>query len=153
MSAAADEITDLVLEVFRLNGRLIAAGDALVGRIGLTSARWQVLGAIALQAHPLPVVRIADAMGLTRQSVQRIVDALAQDGLVVFRENPHHKRAKLAALTPKGLALFRAAMRLQKPWAGRLADRLDRASLATALNVLKALRARLETGMTGDRPW
>jgi DNA-binding MarR family transcriptional regulator len=148
----AAEITELVLEVFRLNGRLIAAGDALVGRIGLTSARWQVLGAIALQARPLPVVRIADAMGLARQSVQRIVDALAQDALVVFRENPHHKRAKLVALTPKGVALFGAAMRLQKPWAGKLAGRLDRASLATALNVLKALRARLETGMTGDRP-
>jgi len=55
-------ITDLVLEVFRLNGRLIMAGDALVARIGLTSARWQVLGAIALDTGPAPVVRIADAM-------------------------------------------------------------------------------------------
>jgi DNA-binding MarR family transcriptional regulator len=151
--ATAAAVTDLVLEVFRLNGRLIAAGDALVGRIGLTSARWQVLGAIALQAQPLPVVRIADAMGLTRQSVQRIVDALAQDGLVAFRDNPHHKRAKLVALTAKGDALFRSAMRLQKPWAARLAARLDRASLETALGVLKALRARLETRKPGDRPW
>ena len=74
------ELTDLVLEVFRLNGRIIASGDALVARIGLTSARWQVLGAIALQAGPAPVVRIADAMGLTRQSVQRTVDALAEEG-------------------------------------------------------------------------
>jgi len=151
-NATAPEVTDLILEVFRLNGRLIAAGDGLVGRIGLTSARWQVLGAIALQARPLPVVRIADAMGLARQSVQRIVDALAQDALVAFRENPHHKRAKLVALTPKGDALFRSAMRLQKPWAAKLAGRLDRTSLATTLDVLKALRARLEaTGATGDR--
>ena len=37
-------ITDLILETFRLNGQLLAAGDALVSDVGLTSARWQVLG-------------------------------------------------------------------------------------------------------------
>jgi hypothetical protein len=42
----ADATTELVLEIFRLNGELIAMGDALVGDIGLTSARWQVMGAI-----------------------------------------------------------------------------------------------------------
>ena len=114
---ASDAVTDLVLEIFRLNGCLIASGDALVAKIGLTSARWQVLGAIAMQAGPAPVVRVADAMGLTRQSVQRIVDALEQEAIVIFQPNPHHKRAKLVALTAKGAALYRSAMRLQKPWA------------------------------------
>ena len=51
---ASDAVTDLVLEIFRLNGCLIASGDALVAKIGLTSARWQVLGAIAMQAGPAP---------------------------------------------------------------------------------------------------
>ena len=55
-------LTDLVLEVFRLNGRLIASGDVLVAKIGLTSARWQVLGAIALQPTPASVARVADEM-------------------------------------------------------------------------------------------
>ena len=41
-------LTDLVLDVFRLNGALLASGDTLVKDLGLTSARWQVLGAIAL---------------------------------------------------------------------------------------------------------
>ena len=40
-------VTQLILDVFRLNGRLLIAGDRLVGELGLTSARWQVLGAIA----------------------------------------------------------------------------------------------------------
>jgi hypothetical protein len=34
-------LTDLVIEIFRLNGLLIASGDALVAETGLTSARWQ----------------------------------------------------------------------------------------------------------------
>jgi len=146
-------LTDLVLEVFRLNGRLIAAGDVLVADIGLTSARWQVLGAIALQPRPAPVVRIADTMGLTRQSVQRIVDALEQEGIVALQPNPHHKRASLVTLTKSGSALYRSAMRLQKQWATALAANLDRSSLATALEVLKNLRMQLE-GLeeTGERP-
>jgi DNA-binding MarR family transcriptional regulator len=145
-------LTDLVLEIFRLNGRIIASGDALVAGIGLTSARWQVLGAIALQAGPAPVVRIADAMGLTRQSVQRTVDALAEEGLILFRPNPHHQRAKLVALTPKGDALYRSAMRLQKPWAAKLAAGIDASALQAALRVVKTLRGRLEGAeQSGDR--
>jgi DNA-binding MarR family transcriptional regulator len=137
-------VTGLVLEVFRLNGRLIASGDVLVAGVGLTSARWQVLGAIALQPGPAPVVRIADAMGLTRQSVQRIVDALVHEGIVALHANPHHKRAKLVTLTKRGSALYRSAMRLQKQWAAELSQSFDPKSLATTLRVLKRLRVRLE---------
>jgi DNA-binding MarR family transcriptional regulator len=146
-------LTDLVLEVFRLNGRLIASGDALVARIGLTSARWQVVGAVGLQRDPAPVARIADVMGLTRQSVQRIVDELEKAEIVEFRPNPHHKRAKLVALTSRGRALNNAAMRLQRPWAEALAAGIDRSALQNALDVLAELRARLEnTLQPGDRP-
>ena len=47
-----DAVTDLVLDVFRLSNQLIAAGDRLVAPLGLTSARWQILGAI-VAAEPL----------------------------------------------------------------------------------------------------
>jgi hypothetical protein len=40
------QITDLILETFRLNGELLTAGDRLVADLSLTSARWQVLGAV-----------------------------------------------------------------------------------------------------------
>jgi DNA-binding MarR family transcriptional regulator len=137
-------LTGLVLEIFRLNGLLIAAGDALVGGIGLTSARWQVLGAVALLQGRAPVAHIANSMGLTRQSVQRIADDLARAGIVEFQPNPHHKRAKLVTLTTKGRALFEAAMRLQKPWATALAASIDGAALQTTAAILAQLRARLE---------
>ena len=35
---------DLVLSVFRLNGLLISEGDAMTENLGLTSARWKVIG-------------------------------------------------------------------------------------------------------------
>src|ERR1700727_4094070 len=87
-----DAITDLVLETFRLNGRLLASGDVLVADLGLTSARWQVLGAIALSPVPLSVAQIARNMGLTRQAVQRLVNEMDAAEMVQFRPNPHHHR-------------------------------------------------------------
>lgn len=96
----------LTLETFRLNGALIALGDAVVAPLGLTSARWQVMGAIAEAQGALPVAGIARNMGLVRQSVQRIADELAALGIVRFEPNPHHRRAKLVQLTERGAALF-----------------------------------------------
>jgi DNA-binding MarR family transcriptional regulator len=121
MSGAA-AITELILESFRLNGRLLAAGDALVRDLGLTSARWQVLGAIALSPVPLPVSHIARNMGLSRQNVQRIAKGLQVQGILRFEPNPHHQRAKLVSLTTRGRALHDAATERQGPWATALGD-------------------------------
>jgi len=141
--AARDALTELVLEVFRLNGELLAAGDALVGDIGLTSARWQVLGAIALSPVPLPVAHLARNMGLTRQSVQRLVDEMRDDGLVTDAPNQHHRRAKLILLTGKGEIAFRTAMARQERWADGLAAGLTSEAILAANATLRALRGRL----------
>src|SRR5262249_31482364 len=105
-------LTDLILEVFRLNGRLLAVGDGLAAPVGLTSARWQVLGAMALAVTPQPVANIARNMGLTRQAVQRTVNELAAEGFVTFEANRHHRRAKLVVLTKQGQAAFDSVTRL-----------------------------------------
>jgi len=147
--STADTLTPLILEVFRVNGGLIAAGDRLVADLGLTSARWQVLGAIALSSAAEPVARLARSMGLHRQGVQRIVNELEAEGIVAFDDNPHHRRAKLVRLTKKGKALYREADRRQKPWARGLARELDAREIASAHRLLKSLRERLELAAEG----
>ena len=59
-------VTSLFLEAFRFNGRLLAAGDQLVAGLGLTSARWQVLGAVALADRPQPVALFGIYMFMSR---------------------------------------------------------------------------------------
>jgi DNA-binding MarR family transcriptional regulator len=137
-------ITDLVLETFRFNGRLLAAGDALVADLGLTSARWQVLGAIALSAVPLSVAQIARNMGLTRQAVQRLANEMQADGLVRFAPNPHHQRAKLVLLTPAGNTAFAAVMKRQSRWATELGRGLNAKPIETAAVMLRTIRRRLD---------
>lgn len=137
--------TSLFLETFRLNGRLLASGDRLVAGLGLTSARWQVLGAVAMAERPMPVPHIARKMGLSRQNVQRIVNDLEDAGYVTFAPNPHHKRAKLVVLTGQGRETYDAAHRVQVPWTNGLGASLRPEDIQTALQVLQSLRAALDT--------
>ena len=141
---AGAALTDLVLDLFRLTNRMLVSGDMLVGGLGLTSARWQVLGTIVAGDRPQPVAWLARDMGANRQNVQRIINDLAKEGLVAFRTNPHHRRAHLVVLTEKGKQAFDAAMRLQAPWINKLSKGLRVADLETTHSVITALRKKLE---------
>ena len=141
---AAEALTDLVLDVFRLNGLLLTAGDRIVARFGLTSARWQVLGAIAYAEHAQPVAWLARDMGGNRQNVQRIVNDLRKTGLVTLELNPHHRRASLVVLTDKGRRTFDEAMRVQAPWANALSKDLAIKDIDTTRRVVAELRKKLE---------
>jgi DNA-binding MarR family transcriptional regulator len=136
--------TDVVLGVFRANGLLLAAGDELAAEKELTSARWQVLGAVSLAERPLTVPQIARRMGLTRQSVQASVNRLAEEGLVEAADNPDHRRSPLIALTDLGRRAYAELDRLQVEWINELSDGIDAAELETAARVLGELSERLE---------
>lgn len=138
-------LTGLVIDVFRLNGDLLASGDALVGDLGLTSARWQVLGAIALSPVPLPVAHLARNMGLTRQAVQRSTDEMRQDGFVRLDPNPYHRRAMLVTMTERGEAAYRTASERQERWADALTTDLSPESIEAAGILLRELQFRLNT--------
>src|ERR671919_2694970 len=101
-SPTGEAATKLILSTFRLNGLLLNAGDVLAGDEGLTSARWQVLGAVALAERPLTVPQIGRRMGLTRQSVHTTVKRLVRDRLLELAPNADHRRSPLVGLTDLG---------------------------------------------------
>ncbi|HET8881054.1 MAG TPA: MarR family transcriptional regulator [Solimonas sp.] len=135
---------DLIVEVFRLNGALLQTADRLVSKFGITSARWQVLGAIGLPAVPETVARLARNMGLSRQSVQRVVNEMVDEDMLCLMENPHHQRAKLVTMTDKGRKAFEAAVKLQEPWVKALSAGLNKSRINDARDVLETLRKRLD---------
>jgi len=141
---AGEVLTGFILDLFRANGLLLTAGDRLVASLGLTSARWQILGAIVNAERPEPVAWLARNLGANRQNVQRIVNDLERDGLVAFETNPHHRRAQLVVLTDKGRQAYDAAGRLQVPWVNALADGLSVKDIETTHRVISHLRDRLE---------
>lgn len=139
MSSQITDVRALALAVFATSGRLIATGNELVAPLGLTSAWWQVLGALRYSPVPLPTASIARNMGLTRQAVQRIVDLLAQRGLVEFRANPHHRRAKLIVLTEAGTATVANAEQAVAALDREIADRVGSARIKDAVQTLEAM--------------
>lgn len=147
---AGDALTNLMLDLFRLNSQLLTAGDRLVARLGLTSARWQILGAIVQAERPQPVAWLARDLGANRQNVQRIVNDLHAEGLVAFEANPHHRRAQLVVLTDKGKRTFGAAMILQAPWVNGLSEGLAVKDLQTVHRVVTALRNKLESNAESE---
>lgn len=136
----------LVVQIFQLNGRLLARGDALAAPAGQTSARWQVLAAV--EQEPRAVASIAKLLGLTRQSVQRVADLLEQEGLARYTDNPHHQRAKLLQLTGSGQVALGTIARAQHAWANRVGAELTLPLLqrtGRALERLLALVTEVET--------
>src|SRR5262245_36267327 len=140
-SAAGEALSRLVVQVFRLDGALTAAGDALARPAGQTSARWRILAAV--EREPMTVAQIARAWSLARQSVQRIADALEHDGLVDYVDNPGHRRAKLVRLTPAGANALAQIQAAQQAWANELGERIGTTELDVASDTLAKLLAAL----------
>ncbi|MEQ1573243.1 MAG: MarR family winged helix-turn-helix transcriptional regulator [Vicinamibacterales bacterium] len=139
-----DALTSLVLDLFRVNSLLLTAGDRLVAELGLTSARWQILGAIVAAERSQPVAWLARDLAANRQNVQRIINDLHREGLVAFEANPHHRRAQLVMLTDKGKQTYDAALRVQAPWVNGIAAGVSVKDIETVHRVITALRKNLE---------
>lgn len=151
-TAPGAALSSSVLDLFKLSSQMLAAGDRLVASLGLTSARWQVLGSIVATERPQPVAWLARDMGANRQNVQRIVNDLEKDGLLAFAPNPHHRRASLVMLTDKGQQAFEAAMRLEAPWINKIADGLSTEAIESMHKVLTALLQQLKQNEDTDDP-
>ena len=137
----AEIFTELVLETFRFNGLLIAAGDKLTHELGLTSALWQVLGAI--QEAPIPMAQIARNMGLSRQGVRRSTNVLVDKGLVRFEDNPDHKRAKLVVPTDKGREALDELEKIHTVWANAVSKEFSAVDLKRVVHTLKTLGKKI----------
>ncbi|MFD6400961.1 MarR family winged helix-turn-helix transcriptional regulator [Nocardia sp. NPDC060249] len=143
MNPEQDLLDGAALTVFRLNGQFLTIGDGLSAPAGISVAWWQVMAAV--QDQPQPVAGIARAMGITRQSVQRIADLLVGKGMCEYRPNPAHKRAKLVAMTEAGETALRRINPQHAAMAHRLAEALGPAEFAATVATLQRLAATLDT--------
>ncbi|MEN4769877.1 MarR family winged helix-turn-helix transcriptional regulator [Duffyella gerundensis] len=135
----ADQLTEVVLNVFRLNGALTEWGDRFVLPDGLTSTRWRMLGAVALVKRPLTAPQIALMMGVTRQGAQKQLNLLVDSGLMATQGNPLHKRSPLYALTANGQSIYNTVNARWQQQANHMAAGFSTAELAAAVHVLNGL--------------
>ena len=137
-----DPLGRFALSIFWINGLLLRTGDRLTRSIGQSSARWQVLGRVGYQ--PQTVAQIARDMGHARQSVQRVADVLAKEGLVVYQDNPANRRAPLLELTPHGAEMLRMISSLNEEWARHIMTKLNPEQLDAVADALEEIAHILE---------
>lgn len=140
-SDKTQKITELTLTVFRLNGALVDWGDAFSAPEELTSARWQMLGALALATQALTAPQIATCMGVTRQGAQKQLHLLVESGLIEPRDNPQHKRSPLYSLTRQGQKTYNTINQRWTGHAAKLAAGFTATELDTTAKVLQQLTA------------
>ena len=143
-SPEGNSLTAVILEIFRLNGALLETGNKITKPHGLTSARWQVMGAIELAERPITVAQIARRMGLSRQGVRRIVKDLVNLGMVTSEFNVDHKRAPLIAISQKGEKTMLNVDRAQIAWVNLLSNGIEKENIDHSLELLQTIRKRCE---------
>lgn len=118
-----DSLSLFSRSVFTINGLLLDAGDTIAKPLGLSVAKWHVLG--RANHKDRTVAEIARYIGVSRQSVQRIVNDLEKDGLVVFKPKTSDARTKLVILTNKGQNALRGLYAADKRWSAQLMQELE----------------------------
>lgn len=133
----------LIADVYELAGQSRRTSESLTRRLGQTAARWHVLSVLSDQ--PRTVAVAARRLGLTRQSVQRVVDDLVTDGQLELRANPDHARAPLVSLTGAGQDTLAAVIRNSDQNRSAL---LGRAGItADEMQATRAVLSRLLAGL------
>jgi DNA-binding MarR family transcriptional regulator len=95
-----DDIGHLVAEIYECAGLFRKQGERVAVRSGQTQARWQVLSVVSSGGFTVP--QIARRLGVTRQSVQRVVNELHKDDLLSFVANPDHQTSRMVVISSKG---------------------------------------------------
>ncbi len=134
-----NSITEIALTIFKLNGFFLEWGNQFSEQHGLTSARWQVLGAIYLARQPLTIPQISEAMGITRQGVLKQINLLEEEALIVSKTNPNHKKSPLYVLTEQGPETYLAIEKRWNKFAKELAKNFTEQELAATQEVLAKL--------------
>ena len=128
---------ELAFDIFKLNGQLLSAGEALTRPVGLTVAWWQVLGACLRE--PQTASSISRQMGISRQAVQRVANRLLAEGLLERSDNPAHKRAPLLAATQAGRDAVLKIAPEQTAFSKRIVKAFGRVQLESLISELHRL--------------
>jgi DNA-binding MarR family transcriptional regulator len=141
-STSAGEAFDELLHKFvQLNKSFSTAGEALAAVACQTHARRMVLQ--EARDGGTTVAQVAHRLRLKRQSVQRVADLLVHDGLAVYEDNPHHRRAKLLQLTPEGDSAMSKIENAHRAWADALGAEIGESKLRKASTILDTVLTRL----------
>jgi DNA-binding MarR family transcriptional regulator len=147
MSENLKQFIQFLDEIARARGRTTAVFRDIRIMHGLTEVENVVLTAVTGASHPPTVPQIGRSLGHPRQVIQRAADALIVRGLVDWRDNPDHKRARLLVATAEGERLRHLADVAGEERAARFSAGIDPELLAATVAGLRTIRESIETNL------
>lgn len=129
--------------------RLRRVADGLHDDLAINASKRAILEDLSVTG-PRTVPQIAAAKDVSRQHVQKIVDALINQECAVFVANPEHRRSPFVELTDTGRKIFAEIRKREAKLLGRLSEAMDPRSVKAATTTLHQLLASLEPFTQGE---
>jgi DNA-binding MarR family transcriptional regulator len=136
----ADELELLLGEVVALAGSLQSSARQEFKALSLTS---HAVLRLLLEHRALTVPQLARLRGVSRQSMQVLVDRLANDKCVEYAANPDHQRSELLTLTASGARRLEVADQQQAVWLASLLPQVSERALRTSIRQLRQIHSLL----------
>lgn len=137
MVSHVEAVALLVADVYEAAGAVRQTGDAIAATVGQSQARWQVLS--VLSEGDWTLATAARRLGITRQSVRRVVDLLVGEGLVEYVLNPRHRGSPLVRPTPGGRETLDAISLAALAWRNAAAAQITPDALEITRATLRSL--------------
>ena len=113
--------------------------NGILAPFGISSLHFAMLGLLKEKKEGLMLQDIAQALGVEPPFVSELLRTLTKCGWVVTVANPKDKRAKVAELTPDGLAFLVSTERHTREHIRPLLTGISSGDIATYLSVLEKI--------------
>ena len=142
MTTQTKTLTHLIREVRTCFNQLRTLAETLSADMEVNPSMRAIMESLS-QKVPRTVPDLAKERGTSRQHVQKVINSLLDEDLVLTVENPEHKRSVLYLLTPKGDQVFREIRQREAAPMRSLAQALDQSDIAVAADVLARMNQQL----------
>jgi MarR family transcriptional regulator, transcriptional regulator for hemolysin len=133
-------------------GRLLRVyADQKAARFGMSRAKWAVLARLD-RFEGLKQAELADMLDLQPITLTRLLDGLAENGLIERRPDPDDRRAKRLFLTPAARPLLERLHDLGEELMTAALAGLDRAEEEALLARLSAVKENLRRAVKRKPP-
>jgi len=140
------EIAFTIMDVARM---LKTLADQRVRPYGMTRAQWAVLVRLD-RSEGLKQAELAEMLDLQPITLTRLLDRLAQNGLIERRADPNDRRANRLFLTPAARPLLERLSELGNDVMGTVLVGLDGKAIERLLHDLERLRENLRGAINRD---
>jgi len=143
MNTKTETLTKLIREVRTCFNQLRTLAETLNADLGVNPSMRAVMESLSRNT-PRTVPDLAQERGVSRQHVQKVINALLDQDMVQSGENPDHKRSVLYLLTPIGEQLFTEIRQREADPMRSLSAALSHSDMTTTAEVLSRMNQELD---------